>query len=162
MFDFAEKTSGMSAIEVLNYYRNLYYVEPQVTERGIVANAINNVMNTIGNQKAEIEQLKRNYDALKYQENLSNRHCRNICEPKYKAEIERLKENLNIELEKYATEYDNTIKAEAYKEFADMIKKNIKEVWNYDNGTCSCVLVLTKDIDNLLKEMVGNKLNFQK
>lgn len=116
----------------------------------------------INRQKAEIEQLKRNYDALKYQENLSNRHCRNICEPKYKAEIERLKENLNIELEKYATEYDNTIKAEAYKEFADMIKKNIKEVWNYDNGTCSCVLVLTKDIDNLLKEMVGNKLNFQK
>lgn len=116
----------------------------------------------INRQKAEIEQLKRNYDALKYQENLSNRHCRNICEPKYKAEIERLKENLNIELEKYATEYDNTIKAEAYKEFADMVKKNIKEVWNYDNGTCSCVLVLTKDIDNLLKEMVGNKLNFQK
>lgn len=59
MFDFAEKTSGMSAIEVLNYYRNLYYVEPQVTERGIVANAINNVMNTIGNQKAEIERLNK-------------------------------------------------------------------------------------------------------
>lgn len=46
------------------------------------------------------------------------------------------------------------IKKQAYKEFADMVKKNIKEVWNYDNGTCSCVLVLTKDIDNLLKEMV--------
>lgn len=79
----------------------------------------------INRQKAEIEQLKRNYDALKYQENLSNRHCRNICEPKYKAEIERLKENLNIELEKYATEYDNTIKSEAYKEFADRLKKNV-------------------------------------
>lgn len=38
-----------------------------------------------------------------------------------------------------------------------MVKKNIKEVWNYDNGTCSCVLVLTKDIDNLLKEMVGEE-----
>lgn len=46
------------------------------------------------------------------------------------------------------------IKKQAYKEFADMVKKNIKEVWNYDNGTCSCVFVLTKDIDNLLKEMV--------
>lgn len=79
----------------------------------------------INRQKAEIEQLKRNYDALKYRENLSNRHCRNICEPKYKAEIERLKENLNIELEKYATEYDNTIKSEAYKEFADRLKKNV-------------------------------------
>lgn len=59
MFDFAEKTSGMSAIEVLNYYRNLYYAEPQVTERGIVANAINNVMNTIGSQKAEVERLNK-------------------------------------------------------------------------------------------------------
>ncbi len=41
MFDFAEITAGMTAAEILNYYRNLYYTEPQVTERGIVANAIN-------------------------------------------------------------------------------------------------------------------------
>lgn len=38
-----------------------------------------------------------------------------------------------------------------------MVKKNIKEVWNYDNGTCSCVLVLTKDIDKILKEMVDEQ-----
>lgn len=44
MFDFAEKTANMSAVEILNYYRNLYYMEPQVTERGIVANAINDVL----------------------------------------------------------------------------------------------------------------------
>lgn len=43
MFDFAETTKDMTAIEILNYYRNLYYAEPQVTERGIVANAINDV-----------------------------------------------------------------------------------------------------------------------
>lgn len=49
------------------------------------------------------------------------------------------------------------IKKQAYKEFADMVKKNIKEVWNYDNGTCSCILVLTKDIDKILKEIVGEK-----
>lgn len=42
MFDFAEATKEMSAVEILNYYRNLYYAEPQVTERGIIANAINN------------------------------------------------------------------------------------------------------------------------
>lgn len=41
MFDFAEATKDMTAAEILNYYRNLYYAEPQVTERGIVANAIN-------------------------------------------------------------------------------------------------------------------------
>lgn len=41
MFVFAEATKDMTAAETLNYYRNLYYAEPQVTERGIVANAIN-------------------------------------------------------------------------------------------------------------------------
>ena len=41
MFDFAETTKDMTASEILNYYRNLYYAEPQVTERGIMANAIN-------------------------------------------------------------------------------------------------------------------------
>lgn len=41
MFNFAENTIGMTAAEILNYYRNLYYAEPQVTECGIVANAIN-------------------------------------------------------------------------------------------------------------------------
>lgn len=44
MFDFAEVTKEMSAIEILNYYRNLYYAEPQVTERGIIANAINDYL----------------------------------------------------------------------------------------------------------------------
>lgn len=44
MFDFAEAVKGMSASEILNYYRNLYYAEPQVTERGIVANAINDYL----------------------------------------------------------------------------------------------------------------------
>jgi predicted nucleic-acid-binding Zn-ribbon protein len=44
MFDFAETTKNMTANEILNYYRNLYYAEPQVTERGIVANAINDIL----------------------------------------------------------------------------------------------------------------------
>ena len=44
MFDFAEATKEMSAAEILNYYRNLYYAEPRVTERGIVANAINDYL----------------------------------------------------------------------------------------------------------------------
>ena len=87
-----------------------------------------------------------------------------------KAEIERLKEcpKCVYEYDGEITEYCvqgacpnfktvEQIKAEAYKEFADMVKKNIKEVWNYDNGTCSCVLVLTKDIDKILKEMVGGE-----
>ena len=43
-----------------------------------------------------------------------------------KAEIERLKTNLNVELENFATEYDNKIKAEAIKEFCE--KRGIKYV----------------------------------
>ena len=30
-------------IEILNWYRNLYYKEPSNTERGIIANAINDL-----------------------------------------------------------------------------------------------------------------------
>ena len=44
MFDFAKVTENMTTVEILNYYRNRYYAEPQVTERGIVANAINDVL----------------------------------------------------------------------------------------------------------------------
>lgn len=76
-----------------------------------------------------------------------------------KAEIGRLQKEVNlvsIQFQDLQEETDE-IKVKAYREFADMVKKNIKEVWNYDNGTCSCILVLTKDIDNLLKEMVGEE-----
>lgn len=60
------------------------------------------------------------------------------------AEIERLKTNLNIELENYATEYDNKIKAEAYREFAERLCEG--RVSN-DN-----IVILAKC---LLKELVG-------
>jgi hypothetical protein len=41
---FEKATDGMTAEEVLNYYRNLYYAEPQSTEHGIVANALNDIL----------------------------------------------------------------------------------------------------------------------
>lgn len=31
------------SVEILNWYRNLYYKEPSNTERGIMANAINDL-----------------------------------------------------------------------------------------------------------------------
>lgn len=75
------------------------------------------------------------------------------------AETERLQKEVNLVSIQFQDLQERTdeIKAKAYKEFADMVKKNIKEVWNYDNGTCSCVLVLTKDIDKILKEMNGEE-----
>ena len=43
-FEFAKATKGMTAEDVLNYYRNLYHAEPQSTERGIIANALNDIL----------------------------------------------------------------------------------------------------------------------
>lgn len=53
MFNFAENTIDMTAAEILNYYRNLYYAESQVTERGIVANAINDYFKEVA-PRAEV------------------------------------------------------------------------------------------------------------
>lgn len=82
-----------------------------------------------------------------------------------KAEIERL----NKKVEELADVLSGTIriryaeaKAEAYKEFAEKIKKSIKEnvdeAWHRDdgNGIYDAEYVLD-DIDNLLKEMVGEE-----
>ena len=72
-----------------------------------------------------------------------------------KVEIERLKESLNIELENFATEYDNKIKAEAYKEFAEKAKEfmhnKFKALDEYEFE-----YITESDIDNLAKEMVGD------
>lgn len=72
-----------------------------------------------------------------------------------KAEIERLKTNLNVELENFATEYDNKIKAEAYKEFAEKAKEfmhnKFKTLDEYEFE-----YITERDIDNIVKEMVGD------
>ena len=65
-----------------------------------------------------------------------------------KAEIEMLKTNLNVELENFATEYDNKIKAEAYKEFSE----EIFELFPADK----CNTVISRvTVKHILKEMVG-------
>ena len=87
-----------------------------------------------------------------------------------KAEIERLKEcpKCVYEYDGEMTEYcvqgpcSNfktvaQIKAEAYKKFANITKKNVTELWDYDNDTFCPVYVLDKSVDNLLKEMVGEE-----
>ena len=90
-------------------------------------------------------------------ENQSLRSAANSLKMHYEeaqAEIERLKESLNIELENFATEYDNKIKAEAYKEFAERLKKQVYKV--YKGGIHPTVEdEFIYEIDNLLKEMVG-------
>ncbi len=81
-----------------------------------------------------------------------------------KVEIERLQKEVNLvsALFQDLQERTDEIKAEAYKEFAEKIKKSIKEnvdeAWHRDdgNGIYDAEYVLD-DIDNLLKEMVGEE-----
>ena len=74
------------------------------------------------------------------------------------AENERLKTNLNVELENFATEYDDKIKAEAYKECIQKIKVKSKK----EHLVCSGASLRTnytitdKELNNLLKDLVGD------
>ena len=74
------------------------------------------------------------------------------------AEIERLKTNLNVELDNFASEYDDKIKSEAVKQCLAKVKNYIKTHCNpygkpdFDYDTSIKILNF---IDNLAKEMVG-------
>lgn len=79
-----------------------------------------------------------------------------------KAEIEKLKGSTIVSNIMESQKIKREAKTEAYKEFAEKIKKSIKEnvdeAWHRDdgNGIYDAEYVLD-DIDNLLKEMVGEK-----
>ena len=161
MFDFAKKVNDMPAIDVLNYYRNLYYAEPQVTERGIVANAINDVLDIISRQKAEIENAKAKIK---------------ICAEVIKIQDAEI-DNLNKQME-WLTGYNGNLinantalseeillaKTEAYKEFAERLKEEIRLEDDCDYNCQECCYECSDyviAIDNLLKEMVGEENNRQ-
>ena len=44
--NFAEECRGLTALEILNLYRNWYYQEGMNTEHGVVAAAINEILPT--------------------------------------------------------------------------------------------------------------------
>ncbi len=168
MFDFAEKTSDMTAIEILNYYRNLYYAEPQITERGIIANAINEIFNLINRQKSEIERLESQCENTQIGYNF------------LKSDFERLKGSTIVNNIMEIQRIKREAKAEAYKEFAERIKEEIENAYNNNSnvlhehmskhaecpdyefiaivrGKMTALQGLDDFIDNLLKEMVGEK-----
>ena len=68
----------------------------------------------IKRQKSEIDSAKAKIEI-----------CAEVIERQDK-EIERLKTNLNVELNNFASEYDYNVKAESYKEFCE--KRGIKYV----------------------------------
>lgn len=53
----AKVYEGLTARQQLNLFRNLYYNEGNATEKGIIANAINDILPQFNRQKAEIERL---------------------------------------------------------------------------------------------------------
>lgn len=70
-----------------------------------------------------------------------------------KEQIEELKERFTLDFEKMESEYDCKIKVEAYKEFAEKLKE--KSFQSFGNYGITRDVVEVCDIDNLLKEMVG-------
>ena len=132
-------------------------------------------LDLINRQKAELNQ----YAEEQHELMIEKDKLFDIAE-KQKAEIERLKKGINIELENYATEYDNKIKAEVAKEFAEKVQTEIKKAlesnykaraekekeefnkyldnlfWNYCTGKIDCLRGIDDFIDNLLKETVGD------
>ena len=65
------------------------------------------------------------------------------------AEIERLKINLNVEFDNFVSEYDDKIKAEAVKDFAERLKEETLTTDKFGE------ILLVQDIDNLVKEIIG-------
>ena len=75
------------------------------------------------------------------------------------AENERLKDHIKegINLAKQLPEMVSLAKAEAYKEFAERLKKEIffVNIHNCEKAEIKCIDLKPKHIDNLLKELVG-------
>lgn len=124
------------------------YTDEEIMEA--LANCAFDALDFMNRQKSEIERLHKeaNLVSIQFQDEQERAE-------EYRLKIENLQNVIFNQQIEISAKIEKQIKTEGYKEFADMVKKNIKEVWNYDNGTCSCVLVLTKDIDKILKEMVG-------
>ena len=105
---------------------------------------LNNALELINRQQAEIERLKNSYKQCAYERDVFLRENPVEMALLIDEQAEKLK----------------TIKTEAIKEFAERLKKSIKksvdDAWHSDgNGIYDAENVLD-DIDNLVKEMVGD------
>lgn len=128
--DIIEVYEGLTSNQQLNLFRNFYYNDGFSTEKGIIANAINDILPKYCKQQEEIEQWKE--EANKYQ-NLWCTAVDDIEKVKAKAAkdfAERLKENISDDCHIVSNEG----------EYVGV---------GYD---CTDVIHC---IDNLVKEMVG-------
>ena len=130
--DIIEAYEGLTSNQQLNLFRNFYYNNGFSTEKGIIANAINDILPKYCKQQKEVEQWKE--EANKYQ----NLWCTSVDDiEKVKAKAvkdfaERLKENISDDCHIVSNEG----------EYVGV---------GYD---CTDVIHC---IDNLVKEIVGGK-----
>ena len=101
------------------------------------------VLDLINRQQAEIE-------TLKAHEEKEHQYCKNVCEPKYKAEIERLQVRLRKERHQFEDlgKMYSEIRAEAIKEFAGKLTDIF---YSHDKGDT----YVREVVYNLVKEMAG-------
>ena len=141
--DIIKVYEGLTVSERLNLYRNRYYNDGYATERGIIANAINDILQKYDRQKAEIERLKKN-GSLTY---------------KITFDEEKLEEIKNDCLE--CIDYNiKEIRAEAIKEFAERLKRRHLRL-RPCFGVVRCCLSET-DIDYLVEEMTEGQHETEK
>lgn len=128
---------------------------------------------TIAGQETLQKALKKKiaeYEALKADEEREHQYCRNVCEPKYKAEIEMLSDRnhkciylsddqttaycVDGPCPKFKTEAQ--IRVDAFEEFAERLKSEYTNDKRYDRPNAHTLLVcLFGKIDSILKEKVG-------
>lgn len=133
---------GLTPRQQLNLYRNLYYEDGNATERGVVANAINDILPEYERQKAEIKRLIDliNEIAEANEDLARDNHDLHVSLKKRDAEIERF-----ADIGKMYSE----VRAEAIREFAEKIDQLLNRYSNlhkhadkamestekYDDGT---------------------------
>lgn len=146
----------MTDNEIIKAWENEIHLAEYVDSdycSNVEVSLIKETINTFNRQKAENEDLKAKNNTLTH----DNIACYDEV-LKLKAEIERLRGNnkaLRLALDLYKG-WEEKAKAEAVKEFAERLKK--KSIGNYDwNKKDWCWSVKVEDIDNLLKEMVGEE-----
>lgn len=107
------------------------------------------ILKILNRQQAEIE-------TLKAHEEKEHQYCKNVCEPKYKEEIEWLKKLLAEEEAKH-TQCAKRFYKEGIKDFAKRLKDYYINHKRYKRPYAHTLVdVLFDVIDNLVKEMVGD------
>ena len=158
--------------------------DDEVITRECAENLKAKVLDLINRQEEKIKTLQDKYrwldqesDILKADVENLNRICDevNAENQSLKAEVERLKnaykqcawerdvfaEDIKEEIKKdcsYLMLDIKTIKAEAYKEFAEKLKEKHRRITDYDEAGFGCQIFIVEEsyIDNLLNELVGD------